>query len=110
MPELKGLAGCCIGSWLCLEHGQGAEDPAQDPALAGVGAVVLDEFHERSVDADLALALCQECQARLRPDLRCVTNVSWRLARRHRASSLVGTGMQPTVGLKAHLSGPIGQS
>ncbi len=30
----------------------------------------MDEFHERSVEADLALALCLDCQKRLRPDLR----------------------------------------
>src|SRR5690606_1879031 len=29
-----------------------------DPALEGVGLVIFDEFHERSLDADLALALC----------------------------------------------------
>ncbi len=45
----------------------------QDPALPGVGAVVLDEFHERSVDADLALSLCAASQAGPRPDLRCVS-------------------------------------
>lgn len=41
-----------------------------DPALAGVGAVVFDEFHERSLEADLGLALCLEAQSLLRPDLR----------------------------------------
>ena len=37
-----------------------------DPGLEGVAAVVFDEFHERSVDADLALALCREAQQVLR--------------------------------------------
>ena len=41
-----------------------------DPALDGVGAVVFDEFHERSLDADLGLALCLEARTALRPDLR----------------------------------------
>src|SRR5690606_39770281 len=41
-----------------------------DPALEGVGAVLFDEFHERSLDADLGLALARECQAVLREDLR----------------------------------------
>ncbi len=41
-----------------------------DPALDGVGAVIFDEFHERSLDADLGLALAIEAQAGLRPDLR----------------------------------------
>ena len=43
-----------------------------DPSLSGVGAVLFDEFHERNVDADLALALCLDAQALGRPDLRCV--------------------------------------
>ena len=43
-----------------------------DPFLEGVGAVVLDEFHERSVHADLALALLREVQSEARPDLRLV--------------------------------------
>ena len=33
-----------------------------DPELAGVGAVLFDEFHERSLDADLGLALALDCQ------------------------------------------------
>lgn len=41
-----------------------------DPELADVGAVLFDEFHERSLNADLGLALCLETQAALRPDLR----------------------------------------
>ncbi|WP_135228525.1 ATP-dependent helicase HrpB [Deinococcus fonticola] len=42
----------------------------RDPELAGVGLVVLDEFHERSLNADLALALLREVQGALREDLR----------------------------------------
>ena len=42
----------------------------RDPALAAYGAVLFDEFHERSLDADLGLALCLEVQESLRPDLR----------------------------------------
>ena len=41
-----------------------------DPALEGVGAVLFDEFHERSLDADLGLALARETQSLLREDLR----------------------------------------
>lgn len=41
-----------------------------DPALAGVGTVILDEFHERSIHADLGLALLWEARGALRPDLR----------------------------------------
>ncbi|HET6183992.1 MAG TPA: ATP-dependent helicase HrpB [Acetobacteraceae bacterium] len=43
-----------------------------DPGLEGVAAVLLDEIHERSLDADLALALCLELQSVLRPDLRLI--------------------------------------
>ncbi|SCG51773.1 ATP-dependent helicase HrpB [Micromonospora siamensis] len=40
-----------------------------DPELSGVGAVLLDECHERQLDADLALAFTVEARAALRPDL-----------------------------------------
>ena len=43
-----------------------------DPSLEGVSAVLLDEFHERSLDADLGLALALQSQAILRPELRLV--------------------------------------
>ena len=41
-----------------------------DPELSGVGCVIFDEFHERSLHADMGLALCLESRAVLRPDLR----------------------------------------
>ena len=40
-----------------------------DPDLPGVGAVIFDEFHERSLNADLGLALCLEVSGALRDDL-----------------------------------------
>lgn len=40
-----------------------------DPELAGIGAVIFDEFHERSLNADLGLALCLEIADALRGDL-----------------------------------------
>ena len=43
-----------------------------DPSLRGVGAVVLDEFHERSVQSDVALAMLAELRRSSRPDLRLV--------------------------------------
>jgi ATP-dependent helicase HrpB len=41
-----------------------------DPELTGVAAVLFDEFHERSLDADLGLALARDAQIGLREDLR----------------------------------------
>ncbi len=40
-----------------------------DPELSGIGAVIFDEFHERSLNADLGLALAWEIRGALRPDL-----------------------------------------
>ena len=44
----------------------------QDPELKGVGAVVLDEFHERSLHSDLSIALLRELQQSFRPDLMII--------------------------------------
>ncbi|RZN23572.1 ATP-dependent helicase HrpB [Bradyrhizobium sp. Leo121] len=41
-----------------------------DPELTGIAAVLFDEFHERSLDADLGLALARDAQQGLREDLR----------------------------------------
>jgi len=41
-----------------------------DPYLQGVGLVIFDEFHERNLDSDLALALCRDVQLGLRDDLK----------------------------------------
>jgi ATP-dependent helicase HrpB len=43
-----------------------------DPELTGVGCVIFDEFHERSLNADLGLALVWEARGALRPDLALV--------------------------------------
>ena len=43
-----------------------------DPVLDGVAAVILDEVHERSLESDLALALCRDLQRMLRPELRLI--------------------------------------
>ncbi len=42
---------------------------SEDPELPGVGAVIFDEFHERSLNADLGLAMSIESREALRPDL-----------------------------------------
>ena len=43
-----------------------------DQGLDGVAAVILDEVHERSLESDLALALCRDLQRMLRPELRLI--------------------------------------
>jgi ATP-dependent helicase HrpB len=43
-----------------------------DPFLEDVGAVIFDEFHERSLHADLSLAMARRVQREVRPDLRLV--------------------------------------
>ena len=43
-----------------------------DPTLDGVGVVVFDEFHERSINSDFALALTRQAQDIIRPDLKIV--------------------------------------
>ncbi len=43
-----------------------------DPELSGIGAVIFDEFHERSLNADLGLALTWEIRGALRPELLIV--------------------------------------
>ena len=43
-----------------------------DPFLEGIGAVILDEFHERSLNSDLVIALLREVQRDVRPDLKLV--------------------------------------
>jgi ATP-dependent helicase HrpB len=67
-----------------------------DPDLPQVACVILDEVHERSLDADLALALLLETQAVLRPDLRLVamsaTADAARLATQMRADVIESHG------------------
>jgi ATP-dependent helicase HrpB len=49
----------------------------QDPFLEGIAAVVLDEFHERHLEGDLALAMLKEVQQTVRADLRlCVMSAT----------------------------------
>ncbi len=43
-----------------------------DPGLAGVAIVIFDEFHERTLDSDLALALCLDLRNGLREDLKII--------------------------------------
>ncbi len=74
-----------------------------DNALEGVGLVIFDEIHERSLHADLALALCRESQDVLRDDLRIMlmsaTINSTELSDRLNAEVIESRGRQYPVDL-----------
>ena len=76
-----------------------------DPSLPGVGAVLFDEIHERSLEVDLGLALALEAQDALRADLRLVamsaTLDGAALARpAGRNVDLGGTPLQPVLRIR----------
>ncbi|WP_367650616.1 ATP-dependent helicase HrpB [Nocardioides sp. zg-1308] len=66
-----------------------------DPELLGVGAVVLDEVHERHLDADLTLALLVDVRANLREDLALVAMSATIEA--ERTAALLGDGGAPVI-------------
>ena len=84
MADLLGEPlGQTVGYWIRMEHVVSSKTRVEvvtegiltrmlqeDPALEGVAAIIFDEFHERSLQADLGLALALDAQAVLRPDLR----------------------------------------
>lgn len=55
---------------LVVTEGVFSRMAVDDPELSGIAAVLFDEFHERSLDADFGLALALDSQSALRPDLR----------------------------------------
>lgn len=57
---------------LVVTEGVFARMILDDPSLDGVAAVLFDEFHERSLDADFGLALALDVQSALRDDLRII--------------------------------------
>lgn len=67
-----------------------------DPELAGVGAVVLDEVHERHLDADLTLALLIDIRANLREDLSLVA-MSATIEAERTAGLLGGVDAAPVI-------------
>jgi ATP-dependent helicase HrpB len=75
-----------------------------DNALEGVGLVIFDEFHERSLQADLALALCLQVQHLLRDDLRILimsaTLDGEALAQKLNAPLITSTGKQFPVDIR----------
>ncbi|SCL33158.1 ATP-dependent helicase HrpB [Micromonospora nigra] len=70
-----------------------------DPELTGVGAVLLDECHERQLDADLALAFTVEARAALRPDLWLVAMSA--TAEADRFAALLGGDGDPVPVVRA---------
>jgi ATP-dependent RNA helicase HrpB len=70
----------------------------QDNGLEGVGLIVFDEFHERSIHADIAMALTREAQQVLRPELRIMvmsaTLDMTELAEMLNASTVLSEGRQ----------------
>lgn len=76
----------------------------RDPELSGVGAVILDEFHERQLDTDLALALLLDVRAGLREDL-VLALTSATLEARRTTDLLTGATGRPAVlvDVPAHL-------
>jgi ATP-dependent helicase HrpB len=70
----------------------------RDPGLEKVKAVVFDEFHERSLDADLCLALATDVRAALRPDLRLVVMSATLGQVGPAAADLLGSSELPDAG------------
>jgi ATP-dependent RNA helicase HrpB len=74
----------------------------RDAELPGVGAVILDECHERHLDTDLALAFAIETRAALRPDLLLLATSA--TAEAARLAAVLGTGTPaPVIGADAPL-------
>ncbi|NVK84180.1 MAG: DEAD/DEAH box helicase, partial [Cytophagia bacterium] len=75
-----------------------------DNELSGIGMVIFDEFHERSIHADVALALCREAQQVLRPDLRIMIMSATlnmpQLTRLLKAPAVVSEGRQYPVEIR----------
>ena len=68
-----------------------------DPALDGVAAVLFDEFHERSLDADLGLAFALDAQQGLREDLRLLVM----------SATLDGARVRVLLGRSSHDQAPL---
>ena len=71
-----------------------------DPALEGVAAVLFDEFHERSLDADLGLAFALDAQQCLREDLRLLVM----------SATLDGARVRALLGRSSHEQAPLIES
>jgi ATP-dependent helicase HrpB len=65
------IGGAQTRLWVMTE-GSLTRQLAQDPFLEGISAIILDEFHERSLHTDLAISYLREVQRTVRPDLKLV--------------------------------------
>jgi ATP-dependent helicase HrpB len=81
----------------CVTTGLFLRQIQADPELGGIAAILFDEFHERSLDGDLALAFALEAQASLRPDLRLMV-MSATLDTERMAALLPGAGRVVSAG------------
>jgi ATP-dependent helicase HrpB len=77
----------------------------RDPGLEGVGLVIFDEFHERSLQADLGLALAVDARRHLRPDLRLL--VMSATLDGERVAGLLGAGAPAPVVTSESRSHPV---
>ncbi len=82
---------------LCVTEGVLLRMIQDDPSLSGFSAVVFDEFHERSVGADLSLALCLDARASIRSDLALVLMSATLDAQALAAFLSSATGAEPGV-------------
>ena len=85
---------------LVLTEGLLARRVLSDPELSGVGLVIFDEFHERSLQADFGMALALDVRRSLRPDLR-VLAMSATLDADAVARHLAGPGAPPAPVVRA---------
>ncbi|MEO8604465.1 MAG: helicase-related protein, partial [bacterium] len=69
--RFEARGGAATRLWFLTEGVLGRQ-LARDPFLEDVGALVLDEFHERHLPGDVALAIARELQESVRPDLKLV--------------------------------------
>lgn len=76
----------------------------EDPELSGIDVVILDEFHERGIGSDTALALCREVQLNFRPDLKIVVMSATLLGDDDDTQESTGSKLLRTLGGKESCS------
>jgi ATP-dependent helicase HrpB len=77
-----------------------------DPELKGINVIIFDEFHERGIDSDVALALCKQTQQLWRKDLQIVVMSATLLgSSKPRANKNDGDSLSPAAKLVRALGG-----